>query len=146
MTLHSVPSREGNSVKELHSFARVFPHAQRISGNRQVSWLPGHRLRPPSRIFTQWHLELWLAGHSCGNSVGFEPTSLFTPLYVRHLLRVGRLRGTSLLVNAYSPSPLTGEGIMRSLLHPLNLPPLPRGGVAQIAGAKQRIKRLWQAA
>jgi hypothetical protein len=64
----SCRSREG-----CPSFARHTPSAQRIDRGGQVSWLPGHRVRPafptsqPVALLGQP-----LSGHSCGGSAGIS--------------------------------------------------------------------------
>jgi len=58
-------------------------HPARLRNDRhwQVSWLPDQRLAPPSQFENQWHMEVWLPGHSCGGSGGFEPPSLLGPTF-----------------------------------------------------------------
>ena len=67
----------------------------------------------------QWHMEHWLTGHSCGNSAGFEPASLFTPAsrgtcnaaWVGAKLRAvnPRLHSQGRALNARRPSPCPSD-------------------------------------
>lgn len=84
----------------------------RSPGSRVIAFarLPEKGLSP-----FQWHMEHWLTGHSCGNSAGFEPASLFTPAsrgtcnaaWVGAKLRAvnPRLHSQGRPLNARRPSP-----------------------------------------
>ena len=54
------------------SIARHTPSAQRTDCDRQVSWLPGQRVRPafPDAISSGGVIGRMLSGHSCGGSPG----------------------------------------------------------------------------
>ncbi|MFM2020833.1 MAG: hypothetical protein RJB02_541 [Pseudomonadota bacterium] len=77
-----MPSREGNP--EWDPIVRPCLPARAKEQPLQAGLLaPGSSPLPafPKKGLSpfQWHLEHWLTGHSCGNSAGFEPASLFTP-------------------------------------------------------------------
>lgn len=68
----------------------VHPAHPKNDRSRQVSWLAGKRLRPPSPI-NEWHNGRRLSANSCGSSyrfgqIGPARYSLLTPS-LRHLVR-----------------------------------------------------------
>lgn len=57
---------------------RHTPAGLRVIGRRQVSWLAGRRLDPPSRTLRgQWHVGSRLTAYSCGGSSGLGPSLAF---------------------------------------------------------------------
>ncbi len=88
-----MPSREGRPRKGPLSFARVFPHAQRISGNRQVSWLPGQCLARPSRLHSG-HLELCSPVTVAGTAPDLNWLP-FSPCFHKAPVTIAAVRGSA---------------------------------------------------
>lgn len=77
-----MPSREGHPAWD--AIVRpCFPARAKEQPSQAGLLTPGSSPLPafPKKGLSpfQWHMEHWLTGHSCGNSAGFEPASLFTP-------------------------------------------------------------------
>ena len=95
--------RHAKEIPKGPSFTRVFPHAQRISMDRQVSWLPGRCLPPPSRFpsgIWRHHFPVTVAGTAP------ESHRLpFSPCFHKAPVTAGADRGSSDSVNRSRPRP-----------------------------------------
>src|SRR5262245_28722042 len=78
------------------SIARHTPSAQRTDCNRQVSWLPGQRVRHslPGQTSSGGAIGRILSGHSCGGSLGSWRVGHFRVPFSSHVL--GTCRGRNL--------------------------------------------------